>query len=235
MKKINYNNVFSHFIKLLSTKRLYKYLIPGLIVSIIYLSIGFSFGWFDPQPHINPDELSFWKKMWLKLSSGGLWFSKMLYEIIVITFFSPIMAMLSERCDSILSGRKFNFTVERFLTELARTVGIVITALFLGWIALGVWKVFTWFIPFPEWTNLAIVFVIKAFFFGFNFVDYSLERYLISIPKSWRYAFRNPVMMIVTGSLFSIVFAIPYIGVMLAPFVATLFSNAYWQEKEMVK
>jgi CysZ protein len=230
-----YTNVFSHFIKLLTTKRLYYYLIPGLVVSVIYLGLGFSFGWFDSKPEINPDELGFFKKIWHKLVAGGLWFSKMLYEIIIITLFSPIMAMLSERCDSTLSGRKFDFSVGRFLTELARTIGIVITALLLGWIVLGIWKIFTWVIPFPAWTNLAIVFVIKAFFFGFNFVDYSLERYLISIPKSWRYAFRNPMMMIVIGAFFSAVFAIPYVGVMLAPFVATLLSNAYWYEKETLK
>jgi uncharacterized protein involved in cysteine biosynthesis len=114
-------------------------------------------------------------------------------------------------------------------------MGIVISALLLSWIALGIWTIFTWFLPFPGWTNVAIVFIIKAFFFGFNYVDYSLERYLISIPKSWRYAFGNPVMMIVIGVVFSAVFAIPYLGVMLAPFVATLFSNAYWHEKETIK
>ncbi len=229
---MNIGKIASDFWLLMKTKRLYVYMIPGLVVTVIYLFLGFVFGWFDADT-VHSEELGFWAKIWHWLVSGTKWFSRMLYELTVVTFFSPIMAMLSERCDTTLSGRKFDFSIERFFYELMRTIGIVVTALVFSGVVLGLWKIVTFFLPFLSFIDVVIIFVLKAFFIGFNFIDYSLERYHVSIGKSWIYGIKNPIIMIVLGAFFSVIIALPYIGVMLAPFYATLLSNALWHENNL--
>lgn len=229
---MNPGKIASDFWLLVKTKSLYVYMIPGMLVTVIYLSLGFIFGWFqnDPTPL---SELGFWAKIWHWFVSGTKWFSQMLYELTVITFFSPVMAMLSESCDTKLTGRKFDFSVERFFYELMRTIGIVITALVFSGIVFGLWRIVTLILPFLSFVDVYIIFILKAFFIGFNFIDYSLERHHISIRKSWIYGIKNPLIMIVIGAFFSILITIPFIGVMLAPFYSTLFSNSIWNEVEI--
>jgi CysZ protein len=75
------------------------------------------------------------------------------------------------------------------------------------------------------------LFVLKAFFIGFNFVDYSLERNMVPIGRSWKYAIANPLMMMAFGALFSLLFMLPLIGAMLAPFLTTIFATVYFLRK----
>jgi uncharacterized protein YqgC (DUF456 family) len=43
---------------------------------------------------------------------------------------------------------------------------------------------------------------------------------------------RNPVFMLIGGLIFSGLFSIPYVGICLAPFVATIFTSAVYERKK---
>jgi len=228
---MNYKSILRDFFSLAQSRSVYIYMIPGLVVTFVYLLLGLLFGWFDADSS-NVQVFGFWDKIWYSIVSGTKWFSRMLYELTVITLFSPVMAMLSEKCDSLLTNRKFDFTIQRFIYELLRTLGIVATAFIFSALVFLLWKMFTWILPFLSFADMYVVFVLKAFFIGFSFFDYSLERYHVSIVKSWNYGVKNPILMMLLGAFFSLVFAIPVFGAMLAPFYTTLLSNAIWKGQQ---
>ena len=62
-------------------------------------------------------------------------------------------------------------------------------------------------------------------------MDYSLERNMVPIGRSWKYAIANPLVMISFGALFSLLFMLPLIGAMLAPFLTTIFATVYFLRK----
>ena len=67
--------------------------------------------------------------------------------------------------------------------------------------------------------------VIAAFFFGFSFYDFGLERYQKGVGTSLYYAFEYPLSMILTGSIFLLIYEIPYIGIPLAPVLTVMVST----------
>jgi CysZ protein len=189
-----------------------------------------SIGAYDSVNEVNTEELGFFAKIGYWFKSGVLWFTQMLFEFTVITLFSPIMALLSERCDTILTGREYAFNFERLMQELIRTIGILATGFIFSSIVMGLWFLIAWIGNLSE-ISPYILFVLKAFFIGFNFVDYSLERNMVPIGRSWKYAIANPLMMMAFGALFSLLFMLPLIGAMLAPFLTTIFATVYFLRK----
>ena len=227
---MNWNLLYENTLKILKDSSIYKYLIPGFIVTLIYVSFMWSIGAYDSVNEVNTEELGFFAKTGFWFKSGVLWFTQMLFEFTVITLFSPIMALLSERCDTILTGREYAFNFERLMQELIRTIGILATGFIFSSIVMGLWFFISWI------GNLSVIspyilFVLKAFFIGFNFVDYSLERNMVPIGRSWKYAIANPMVMISFGVLFSLLFMLPLIGAMLAPFLTTIFATVYFLRK----
>lgn len=228
---MNWNLLYENTLKVLKDSSIYKYLIPGFIVTLIYVSFMWSIGVYDSVNEVNTEELGFFAKIGYWFKSGVLWFTQMLFEFTVITLFSPIMALLSERCDTILTGREYAFNFERLMQELIRTMGILATGFIFSSIVMGLWFLIAWI------GNLSVIspyilFVLKAFFIGFNFVDYSLERNMVPIGRSWKYAIANPMVMIAFGALFSLIFMLPLIGAMLAPFLTAIVATVYFVGKE---
>lgn len=231
---MNLSFVFTNFLLVLRNQDIYKYLIPGALVTLLYGTFMWSMGWLSADSVVNSDDLAWSAKLIYWFTSGVRWFSTMLFEFVVITLFSPIMAMLSERVDSIVTGDKYTFSAQRFLKELLRTIGILLSAFLFSSAVMLIWSMVSWIGDLKLITPY-IVFVIKAFFIGFNYIDYSLERNLVSIPHSWRYALRRPITMLLVGSVFSLVFALPVLGVMLAPFIATIIATLLWLGEQQKK
>lgn len=58
---------------------------------------------------------------------------------------------------------------------------------------------------------------------------------MISIGKSWKWAISKPITMIVFGTIFSLIFIIPFVGAMLAPFLTTVLASVYFIENKVEK
>jgi CysZ protein len=225
------SNISFNLFSILKDKSTYKYIIPGALVTLIYASFLWSMGWFGDTSTVSSDNLSWSAKILFWLTSGVKWFTTMLFEFVVITLFSPIMAMLSEHVETSLTGEKFVFSISRFVRELLRTLGILFTGFLFSALVMLIWALISWIGDLSKITPY-IVFVIKAFFIGFNFMDYSLERHQVSVGKSWVYGLNRPVQMLLTGAFFSLFFAIPVLGVMLAPFLTTILATLVWVESK---
>ena len=70
--------------------------------------------------------------------------------------------------------------------------------------------------------------IIAAFFFGFSFYDFALERYQEGVGSSLYFAFEKPIAMILTGTIFLLIYKIPYVGIPIAPVLAIMVSTVVY-------
>lgn len=146
------------------------------------------------------------------------------YIFTVLTLFSPFNTHLSERLDAELTGQEFDHSWIRFFNDFIRMLFVVLLALVtqLAFL-LGYWS-FSWIFN-SDLLDSIVYFTFSAFFFGFSFYDFSLERYGKRIFDTFNYGFSNPLKTLLTGSIFLLIYKIPHLGIALAPVLAVMIST----------
>ncbi len=71
-------------------------------------------------------------------------------------------------------------------------------------------------------TPLAL-FIVSAYFYGFSFIDYAVERKRFNIRKSTAYMKKNSGMVMGVGAVFAFSLLIPWVSILACCFVS-LFS-----------
>lgn len=148
------------------------------------------------------------------------------YKFVVLVVLSPVNCILSEKFDSYLTGREYKFDFVRLLNDFLRMILIVISALFLEYVFLAIWWVFSWVMP--DFIGESVFFLIASFFVGFSFYDYSMERYGLNFFKSWGLGFSRMSYMLITGGIFTLLIKIPAIGIIVAPVLTAMLSTAVY-------
>ncbi len=212
----------------LAKGRFLLFFLPGVIVSIlfggIYMilhSVVSLFGVVEHVPFIG----SFLFGAVTHTVSLFDFLLSQFYIFFILTLLSPFNTVLSGRFDAYLTGNRFSGGFSRFASEFFRMVFLVVLALILEFGLLLIWYGLNWVFDFGL-LNTLVKFTLSSFFFGFAFYDYSLERHDIGVLGSLGYAFSKPFTMFVSGALFNLLFAIPLIGVLLAPVIVTMVSTA---------
>lgn len=152
-----------------------------------------------------------------------------IYQFIILTLFSPINTLLSEKVETKVTGRVFRFGLKEFVRDFIRLLGIVSVGLVFYLTFYFFWLILAKIVGL-QFLSPLISFVLTSFFTGFNSYDYSLERHKIGTKKSWKYAFNNPLQMILTGAIYSGMIYIPMIGMILAPVLSTLIATLIFIE-----
>jgi CysZ protein len=155
------------------------------------------------------------------------WLLEKIYVFLVLTLLAPLNAFLGERLDRRLTGTEFPYSFQHFVKDFFRMLLIVTIALFFEIITIFIWFVFSFVFGLGALDDI-IYFIISAFYYGFAFHDYALERYRLSVGKSIGFAFRHPFTMMCTGAIFLGVFAIPYFGVPSSSVLTTMVATVVY-------
>lgn len=149
----------------------------------------------------------------------------MLSKYFVLIIMSPMMALLSERTEEIITGNVQDFSLPRFFKDILRGVLIALRNLFLETAIIIVCFLLS-FIPLVAIITTPLVFITGWYFYGFSMIDYSSERHRLSLKESTAFVRENKGIAIGNGLIFSMLFHIPFVGVVLssvlAPIAATL-------------
>jgi CysZ protein len=211
------------------------FFVPGVIISI-----GYWFLWYQGQAYrsfvAETEEIS--------LIGGALaWFLGLVgdllgflvdqfYKFLLLVCLSPVMCLLSERFDNHLTGHHFNGGLIRILNDLLRAVIVVFLAVIMHYFFLACWAVFSWILsfifPFMEYLDPIAYFIITSFFIGFSFYDYSMERYQKGVMSSFSFGFKHKSYVFLTGALFSSLYYLPIIGIIIAPVLVTMIATAVY-------
>ena len=142
-----------------------------------------------------------------------------LSKYILLILMSPIMALLSERTEEIISGKVYPFNLGQFLKDIGRGIVIALRNMSIefGFIFLGFFVVW---IPVIGWICALFLIIISYYFYGFSMIDYVSERRKMGISQSTSYVRKHKGLAIGNGFIFSLVFAIPFIGGIIAAVIA---------------
>lgn len=212
------------------------FFVPGLVITIIYLYMVYSARSYTPALNLATgysiiDTVTGWLESGVSyfFSFIGMLFEQ-IYIYVVITLLSPFNTALAEKFDSSLTGKVFQTTFASFVNDFIRMIFVVIIAITLEFGIMLFYWMFSWI--FPSIIDTIIYYLIAAFFFGFSFYDFHLERYKIGVLGSLGYAFQNILTMLLTGSFFLLIYNIPIIGIPLAPVLTIMVSTVVYLQKE---
>lgn len=166
-----------------------------------------------------------------------------LQKYIVLIVMSPIMALVSERTDEIVTGNRYPFSLKQVVRDVLRGVGIALRngaiELLITVVLLTLNLLVTiFFSPLTLITSPLVtvaLFVIGAYFYGFSTMDYTSERYRLKMAESVQLVRRNRGLAVANGSVFMLWLIVPffgtYIGTIIAPITCTVGATLALLEK----
>ncbi|WP_051568633.1 EI24 domain-containing protein [Crocinitomix catalasitica] len=213
---LGYKN-YIYGIKFLVEHKLYWYIaFPLILFAGVYL-LGFYFE--DLQLEVaqelkdkNQDITRLKDLTWISIKmiffdSMNLIFTKFTLYIVVIIL-SPILALLSERIEKIITGNKYKFSFRQLLKDIRRGLQIALRNIFWEYffivIILGLATFFGGGIKDIIIFSLPIM--IGFYFYGFAFIDYVNERRRLNIQQSIYFVSKHRGLAIAIGSIYSIFF-----------------------------
>lgn len=147
-----------------------------------------------------------------------VFFYYLVYKSLLLVIISPILGYVSERVETHLTGKKFDFTFKDNLRFLIRGIDIGLKSFFKQMVGTCIVMLLGFIFPI----NLSIpllIFIIQGYFTGFSFMDYTLERYNLSPKESLDFLKKQRVYAALCGGIFTLLFFIPVVGIFIAPLI----------------
>jgi CysZ protein len=140
---------------------------------------------------------------------------------IIIILMSPVFSYLSERTEKIKTGVDYPFSLRQLVKDVLRGVIIAVRNFSIE-VILTLLMFILSFIPIIGWLAAIMLFFISAYFYGFSFMDYALERKKLNLIQSIQFMRENKGIVIANGFVFSLCLIIPICGVSLSSFAAII-------------
>lgn len=142
-------------------------------------------------------------------------------KYITLILLSPLLALLSEKTEELLTGKKYPFNVIQFTRDIWRGILIALRNMFLEFAVIAGSFILI-FIPVIGFFVPLLLFIVSAYFYGFSMMDYTGERKKWSIRQSVAFIRRRKGTAIANGSVFAALLWIPFLGVIAAPVFAAV-------------
>ena len=226
-------NTYSDAHKLIVKHRLWNYvLLPGVINLLLIICIfilGYYTGTYSTNKLINWFGLSTHSSDFLSLLSTLISFLIriivyfflfylyfLLYKYVVLMIMSPLLAIISEKTDEMITGNKYKFNLKKLIKDIIRGNKIVLRNLFKELLFTCLFFLLC-YIPIIGIMSPCILFVISMYYYGFSMIDYSNERMNLSVRESVQFVCTNKGFAIANGLIFYVLLMIPFVGLLIAP------------------
>ena len=214
--KLGVNSYINAVIFIKKHKLWIYFLFPMVIFFVIYYS-GFTFQELK-RDYTAGDDASMIKKVWYFFVSG--FFLLMSYVIfnfmryILIILISPVLSVVSEKVEKIITGNKYKFNLKQLFKDIKRTINLAIRNIFFEFgivygVALALYIIF-WIVPSPEGTAKFIsgqfAMLVAFYYYGFGFIDFMNERRRLTIKQSVKFGRKHRGFAIALGLIFTVFF-----------------------------
>ncbi len=127
---------------------------------------------------------------------------------IVVVLLSPILAILSQKIETILTGNKYPFNFKNLIHDIKRGATIAFRNLIWYYIFVGIFLGIVSFFDLSakSFIIFAIPFIVGFYYYGFSFIDYINERRRLNIQQSVYFVSKHKGLAISIGSIYSILF-----------------------------
>ncbi len=218
--------------------KLWKWIIiPGIIYTALFIISMYFFGR-TANTFIEWLSLKTGLKTWLDKYGTGflgflftvagiiLWLIQMLFYFSLFKYIwlivgSPVYAYLSEKTDSIIGNKEFEFDSKQFIKDIFR--GIKISVRNSLWQSVYMISIIVLsLIPIVGWLTPLLALLVECYYYGFSMLDYSLERKKLTAADSIYFIGNHKGLAIGNGAVFYVMHILPVIGWVLAPAYAVV-------------
>ena len=120
-----------------------------------------------------------------------------------------------------MSGREYPFNLKQLVWEIGRGIAISLRCMVLQ-LLMTIVLFFGSFIPLVGLVMPILTFGVVAYFYGFAFMDYAVERKRFRVKESVRYMRRNAGTVTAVGAVFALSLMIPWASIVVCSFVSLL-------------
>ncbi len=194
----------------------YYFLFPVLLFLGIYY-LGFVFQNLKSEIVINDTDPIYLKSWYYFLRSlyallAVVMLSFMRYVLIIII--SPVLSVVSERVERILTGNKYKFNLKQLIKDVKRTMNLairnVVWELGIVYSFVIAFYILSWLFGLSDGVYAFITATFSMFvgfyYYGFGFIDYLNERQRLSIEQSVVFVRKHKGFAIALGSVFTLIF-----------------------------
>ena len=215
-------------IRLIRANHLSKYLlIPVLlniivVVAFIYSGVGIG-DWINGIIERSTENMNGWihaGMVAIKIILPIVFFALFVFigGTIVNILMSPIYTLLSEKTETILTGKEFPFDLKQTLKDIGRAAIIAIRNTAKQLILTALCLLLN-FIPVAgSIASLVLIFIINAYYFGSGFMDYTFERWRISAKDSRNETYTMKYLAVANGAVYSLPLYL-FCGTFIAAFI----------------
>lgn len=139
-----------------------------------------------------------------------------LYKNLILFIYSPVLAYLIEIVEKKDKGINAPFRMEQFIKETVRGLILALRSLFVEGIVFFILLLMI-FVPIINLFQPLLIWIVSAYFLGVSMLDYTLERKGYNIKESINYSKKNKSLAVGIGSVFQVMFIVPFVGWMVAP------------------
>ncbi len=138
---------------------------------------------------------------------------------VVLLLLSPILSLVAAKTTEKITNDSVPFKLTQFLNDILRGVAMAARNFFyqliitIGLLIIG-------FIPILGWLSPILLFGVSSFFYGYSFLDYSLESKGVNYGESVQFVNKNKTLSFALGLPYVLLLLIPFVGLILAGFLA---------------
>lgn len=134
-----------------------------------------------------------------------------LTKYVMLMVLSPILAIISERVENILTGNKYDLSIPQLIKDVKRAIKLALRNLIYEMILIGITSLCILvleaiFSVDLFWINWLSISLIGAYYYGFSFMDYANERRRLNIKESIRFISNHKGITIAIGLVFSLIY-----------------------------
>ena len=205
-------------IKFIHKHNFWIYFIFPVIIFIFIYHVGFYFKDLtdDFKAH---EDAGFFLNIWYFFVAGIFTVLSYMFlnfiRYIIILLMSPLLSIISQRTERILTGNKYNFNLIQLIKDVKRALNLIIRNLIWEFVIIGVviiisFKILKIILPFDDsiidMARSTILTVVAFYYYGFGFIDYIMERLRLNLKESVRFVRKHIGFAIALGAVFTPLF-----------------------------
>jgi CysZ protein len=228
-------------LKFVAKHKLWIYFLVPLILSIVLLSVGFVTLW--NVGGIVRDHVMEFLLPKIENEDGGVLLAigaSILATLIGIVFqfivfilvlkimrylvlilISPVLALVSERVDEIITGKKYPFVFSHFLHDVFRGITVSLRNMLFETLIFLATLLVCW-VPVLNLLIPPFLMLIGWYFLGFNMMDYTYERRRMKISEGKHFTRKHKGLAMGNGLVYSMFLYIPVVGFAFGPVLSVI-------------
>lgn len=204
-------------IKFIKVHKLWYYFIFPVLLFLCIYYLGFVFQGLKHDIKID-DETGWIYRLWLMFLRSlysflaVIMFSFMRYVLIILL--SPVLSIVSERVERILTGNKYKFNFKQLIKDIKRAINLairnIVWELGIVYSIILIYSIFSWMIGLSDavddFVTGGIAMVVAFYYYGFGFIDYLMERMRMNLQESVKFVRQRRGFAVALGSVFTLIF-----------------------------